>query len=207
MAIVIVGEIDLKTGSRASEREFGDSVLVVSCIAGVVARQCLQVLTTIAFVLCHCFWSLAFNGIFISGPPPRRLWWQSMRVLERCRHNGARTNEKAYVRKHIACSMLYVGNGAHTLPFWLCLFTAKSTSPTTENWLRKLCTYSMNNNTSDEDKHDTKLHQQQVHEHLHAQVAQPVSTALRARSFDTPLDVCVTCTSWLNVFLSLMPSA
>ena len=31
----------------------------------------------------------------------------------------------------------------------------KSTSPTTENWLRKLCTYSMNNNTSDEDKHDT----------------------------------------------------
>ena len=31
----------------------------------------------------------------------------------------------------------------------------KSTSPTTENWLRKLCTYSMNNKTSDEDKHDT----------------------------------------------------
>ena len=31
----------------------------------------------------------------------------------------------------------------------------KSTSPTTENWLRKLCTYSMNNNTSNEDKHDT----------------------------------------------------
>ena len=35
------------------------------------------------------------------------------------------------------------------------LFCVKSTSPTTENWLRKLCTYSMNNNTSDEDKHDT----------------------------------------------------
>ena len=33
--------------------------------------------------------------------------------------------------------------------------SVKSTSPTTENWLRKLCTYSMNNNTSDEDKHDT----------------------------------------------------
>ena len=31
----------------------------------------------------------------------------------------------------------------------------KSTSPKTENRLRKLCTYSMNNNTSDEDKHDT----------------------------------------------------
>ena len=32
----------------------------------------------------------------------------------------------------------------------------KGTSPTTENWLRKLCTYSMNINTSDEDnKHDT----------------------------------------------------
>ena len=32
----------------------------------------------------------------------------------------------------------------------------KSSSPTTENWLRKLCTYSMNINTSDEDnKHDT----------------------------------------------------
>ena len=33
--------------------------------------------------------------------------------------------------------------------------SVKSTSPTAENWLRKLCTYSMNNNTSDEDKHDT----------------------------------------------------
>ena len=33
--------------------------------------------------------------------------------------------------------------------------TVKSTSPTTENWLRKLCTNSMNNNTSDEDKRDT----------------------------------------------------
>ena len=33
--------------------------------------------------------------------------------------------------------------------------SVKSTSPTTENWLRKLCIYSMNNNTSDEDKHDT----------------------------------------------------
>ena len=31
----------------------------------------------------------------------------------------------------------------------------KSTSLTTENWLRKLCTYSMNNNTSNEDKHET----------------------------------------------------
>ena len=33
--------------------------------------------------------------------------------------------------------------------------SVKSTSPTTENLLRKLCTYSMNNNMSDEDKHDT----------------------------------------------------
>ena len=31
----------------------------------------------------------------------------------------------------------------------------KSTSPTAENWLRKLCTYNLNNNTSNEDKHDT----------------------------------------------------
>ena len=31
----------------------------------------------------------------------------------------------------------------------------KNTSPTTENWLRKLCTYSLNNNTSTEDKHET----------------------------------------------------
>ena len=30
--------------------------------------------------------------------------------------------------------------------------------------------------------------------------------ALRARSFVAPLDVCVTCTSWLKVFLSLIPS-
>ena len=34
-------------------------------------------------------------------------------------------------------------------------FSVKSTSPTTEKWLRKLCTYSLNNNMSDEDKHDT----------------------------------------------------
>ena len=31
----------------------------------------------------------------------------------------------------------------------------KSIPPTTENWLRKLCTYSMKNNTSTEDKHET----------------------------------------------------
>ena len=31
----------------------------------------------------------------------------------------------------------------------------KSTSPTTETWQRKLCTYSMKYNMSDEDKHDT----------------------------------------------------
>ena len=31
----------------------------------------------------------------------------------------------------------------------------KSTPLTTENWLRKLCIYSMNNNTSTEDKHKT----------------------------------------------------
>ena len=52
----------------------------------------------------------------------------------------------------------------------------KSTSPTTENGYEN-CTYSMNNNTSDEDNHDSA----QVLEHQHAQVA-PVSTARRARS-------------------------
>ena len=31
----------------------------------------------------------------------------------------------------------------------------KSIPPTTENWLRKLYIYSMNNNTSTEDKHET----------------------------------------------------
>ena len=31
----------------------------------------------------------------------------------------------------------------------------KSIPPTTENWQRKLCEYSMNNNTSTEDKHET----------------------------------------------------
>ena len=36
------------------------------------------------------------------------------------------------------------------------VMNVKNTSPTTENWLRKLCTYSMNINTSDENnKHDT----------------------------------------------------
>ena len=38
---------------------------------------------------------------------------------------------------------------------YLTATNVKSTSPTTENWLRKLCTHSMNNNMSDEDKHDT----------------------------------------------------
>ena len=42
--------------------------------------------------------------------------------------------------------------------------TVKSTSPTTENWLRKLCIYSMNINTSDEDdKHDTNY----INKHKH----------------------------------------
>ena len=49
-----------------------------------------------------------------------------------------------------------------------------------------------------------KLHQQQWHEHRHAQVAQPVSTARRARSLR--LLICDTCTSWLKVFLSLTSS-
>ena len=85
----------------------------------------------------------------------------------------------------------------------------KSTSPTTENWLRKLCTYSMNNNTSDEDKHDTNYINNND-TNTYTRKSQPVSTALRARSFVAPLDVCVTRTSWLKVFLSLhsilMPS-
>ena len=38
----------------------------------------------------------------------------------------------------------------------------KSIPPTAENWPRKLYQYSKNNNTSTEDKHETKPHQQQV---------------------------------------------
>ena len=37
---------------------------------------------------------------------------------------------------------------------YLSLFV-KSIPPTTENWLRKLYNYSMNNDTSTEDKHET----------------------------------------------------
>ena len=33
--------------------------------------------------------------------------------------------------------------------------SVKSIPPNTENWLRKLCTYSLKNNTSTEDKHET----------------------------------------------------
>ena len=51
--------------------------------------------------------------------------------------------------------------------------SVKSTSPLQKNGYEngyENCTYT------------AKLHQQQVHEHLHAQVAQPVSKARRARS-------------------------
>ena len=54
----------------------------------------------------------------------------------------------------------------------------KSTPLTTENWLRKLCTYSMNNNMSNEDKHDTNYINNKYTNTYHAQVAQPVSTHL-----------------------------
>ena len=36
-----------------------------------------------------------------------------------------------------------------------CAYCVKSILPTTENWLRKLYIYSLNNNTSTEDKHET----------------------------------------------------
>ena len=56
---------------------------------------------------------------------------------------------------HFVCDMLETGR------FGVCVFkcqnepAVKSTSPTTENWLRKLYIYTLNNNTSNEDKHDT----------------------------------------------------
>ena len=83
---------------------------------------------------------------------------------------------------------------------------AKSTYPTTENWLRKLCTYSMNYNTSDEDnKSWHKLHQQaQVHEHRHAKVAHVSTHWERVVFVCTPLDVvshahhCSRC-SWVSL--------
>ena len=39
--------------------------------------------------------------------------------------------------------------------FHICAKTVKSIPPTTENWLRKLFIYSLNDNTSTEDKHET----------------------------------------------------
>ena len=60
--------------------------------------------------------------------------------------------------------MRFLGEGQGQLGFRAVLnsctlnsgFNVKSTSPTTENWLRKLCTDSMKDNMSDEDnKHDT----------------------------------------------------
>ena len=47
-------------------------------------------------------------------------------------------------------AMIPKANGDATL-----LVSVKSFPPTTENWLRKLYVYSMNNNTSTEDKHET----------------------------------------------------
>ena len=84
----------------------------------------------------------------------------------------------------------------------------KSTSPITENWLRKLCTYSLYNNTSNEDKHDTNFINYEYNDtntdtrKLH----NTVSTRWERVVFVvTPW--CVTCTSWLKVLLSLMSSA
>ena len=58
----------------------------------------------------------------------------------------------------------------------------KSTSPTTENWLRKTVYLQPEQQHEQWGQAWHKLHQQQWHEHRHAQVAEPVSNALRARS-------------------------
>ena len=62
----------------------------------------------------------------------------------------------------------------------------KGILPTTENWLRKRYGYSMNDNTSTEDKHETN--------HINNKYNDTRSSRLSS-------DVCVTCTSWLKVFL------
>ena len=102
--------------------------------------------------------------------------------------NGQKVKAKARARKN----MQEKGTTTRTrLDLQMKMDSVKSTFPTTENWVRKLCTCNMKYNMSDEDnKHDTKLHQQaQVHEPRHAQAA-PVSTARRARSLRcTLLDV------------------
>ena len=53
----------------------------------------------------------------------------------------------------------------------------RSTSLTTENWLRKLCIYSLNNNTSNEDKHDTNYINNK-YTNTYVRIAQPVSKHL-----------------------------
>ena len=72
-------------------------------------------------------------------------------------------------------------------------------------WLRKLCTYTTNINTSDEDKNDTNyINNNDANtdtRKLHNERARHVD-----RAVSVFLDVCVTRTSWLKVFLSLTSS-
>ena len=87
---------------------------------------------------------------------PTTLLLSALRVLEIVRHEDewySRNNRGALVFQtggcQNGCSFLHgFTTDTDRLP-------VKSTSPTTENWLQKVCTYSMNNNMSDEDKHDT----------------------------------------------------
>ena len=74
-------------------------------------------------------------------------------------HRKAKQTEELLVRNQFVRCTLPDGRverrAAVHDPVLLFHWNVKSTSPTTENWLRKLCTYSMNINMSDEDKHDT----------------------------------------------------
>ena len=73
------------------------------------------------------------------------LCWSALSLPGSCQPLESRAARSSTARCLTSFCLLYSFNDE----------TVKSTSPTTEKWLRKLCTYSLNNNTSNEDKHDT----------------------------------------------------
>ena len=75
----------------------------------------------------------------------------------------------------------------------------KSIPPTTDNWLRKLYIYSLNNDTSTEDKHETN-HINNIYNDMNMNTRNMHNTWAwtQARSFRHTSWCFVTCTSWLK---------
>ena len=82
----------------------------------------------------------------------------------------------------------------------------KSIPPTTENWPRKVSTYSLNNNKSNEDKYDTNYINNK-YTNTYTRKLHSLRACTESALFSSShLEVCVTCTSRLKVFLSFISS-